>query len=207
MRRPSGIEITLDLSQGVTIMVPGGLDSSEIRTPRLRLRRLRPEDAHLIALFAGDAKVARMTTRIPHPYPPGMAEAFVARAARPSQAEEVWALDPDTEAESGLIGLISLKTSDGTEAEVGYWVAPALWGAGYATEAVRAIIDEARRRDLRAVVARVFQSNSASIRVLIRCGFEYVGEGEIYSIANGGMVPTFRYRIDLDEPQDRANLQ
>jgi RimJ/RimL family protein N-acetyltransferase len=186
-------------------MVPGGLDPCQIRTPRLKLRRLRPEDAELIALFAGDAKVARMTTRIPHPYPPGMAEAFVARAARPSQAEEIWALDPGTEADSGLIGLISLKTSDGNDAEIGYWVAPALWGAGYATEAVRAIVDEARRRDLRAVVARVFQNNSASIRVLLRCGFEYVGEGEIYSVANGGMVPTFRYRLDLDDPQVRAD--
>lgn len=186
-------------------MVRDGLDPSVIRTPRMTLRRLRPEDADLIALFAGDAKVARMTTRIPHPYPPGTAAAFVARAARPSQAEEVWALDPGTDAESGLIGLIGLKTANGDEAEIGYWVAPALWGAGYATEAVQAIVEEARRRDLRAVTARVFQNNAASIRVLVRCGFEYIGEGEVYSVANGGMVPTFRYRLGLDASGSKAD--
>jgi RimJ/RimL family protein N-acetyltransferase len=49
-------------------------------TPRLRLRPLRAADAAQIALHAGDRKVAWMTTRIPHPYPPGAAEAVVERA-------------------------------------------------------------------------------------------------------------------------------
>lgn len=173
--------------------------SPEIRTSRLKLRRLRHDDAGLIGVFAGDPKVARMTSSIPHPYPPGTAEAFVARFARAGQSEEVWALDTGTGSGSGFIGVISLRNSEANGAEIGYWVAPALWGAGYATEAVRAMQEEARLRGLRTLRAQVLQHNEASIRVLIRCGFEYVGAGETYSVANGGMVPTFRYRLELED--------
>ena len=48
----------------------------------------------------------------------------------------------------------------------------------------------AAARGLRALTAEVFQDNPASIRVLTRAGFAYEGEGEIYSLARGAMVPT-----------------
>ena len=53
----------------------------DIATERLRLRRFRPSDAALVQLCASDRRVAWMTERVPHPYPPGLAEAFVARVA------------------------------------------------------------------------------------------------------------------------------
>ena len=56
-----------------------------------------------------------------------------------------------------------------------------------------------RRSGLGALVAEVFQDNPASARVLTRAGFDYEGEGEIYSLARGGMVPTFRYRRRLGD--------
>ena len=40
------------------------------------LRPLRLSDAGLIALYTGDERVARMTRTIPHPLPPGVAEAL-----------------------------------------------------------------------------------------------------------------------------------
>ena len=59
------------------------LTQPEIVTERLRLRRLRPRDAALIALYASDRRVAWTTAVIPHPYPPGAAEAFVERILSP----------------------------------------------------------------------------------------------------------------------------
>jgi RimJ/RimL family protein N-acetyltransferase len=82
-------------------------------------------------------------------------------------------------------------------AEIGYWVAPAVWGAGYAGEALEAVKAHAAATGLTALEAQVFQDNEASVRVLIRGGFAYAGEGEGHSLARGGMVPTFRYRLDL----------
>jgi RimJ/RimL family protein N-acetyltransferase len=173
-----------------------GLPQSEIRTRRLRLRPLQPADAGLIGLYAIDPRVARMTAAVPHPYPPGLAEAFVSRALTPGAAETVWALDMGEDGENGLIGLIGLKRK-GSEAEIGYWVAPAFWNAGYAGEAVEGIAGHAAACGIRALTAQVFRDNLASARVLARAGFVQAGTGETHSLARGGMVPTFRYRREL----------
>jgi RimJ/RimL family protein N-acetyltransferase len=174
-----------------------GLDQPDLLTPRLRLRRLVPADAGLVHLYASDARVARMTSSIPHPNPPGSAEAFIERVTGTGSAETVWALDAGAEGENGLIGVISAKPRGEGLAEIGYWVAPAFWNAGYAGEAVEAVVEEMRRRGLAALTARVFQDNLASARVLTRAGFAYEGEGEAHSVARGAMVPTFRYRRAL----------
>ncbi|HAW49107.1 MAG TPA: GNAT family N-acetyltransferase, partial [Roseovarius sp.] len=54
---------------------------------------LRASDAGLIALNAGDERVARATASIPHPYPPGAAEALIARAQAEGRVEDIWAID------------------------------------------------------------------------------------------------------------------
>lgn len=174
-----------------------GFDQPDLTTARLRLRRLTRADAALIDLYASDARVARMTTSIPHPNPPGSSEAFIARVTREGASETVWALDAGEAGENGLIGLISAKAAGEGAAEIGYWVAPAFWNAGYAGEAVEAVVAEARRQGLSALTAQVFQDNVASARVLTRAGFAYVGEGESYSVARGAMTPAFCYRRDL----------
>lgn len=169
-------------------------------TERLRLRPFNPSDAALIGLYASDARVARMTTAIPHPYPPGTAEAFVERTRTRPGDKTVWALDAGADQENGLVGLISLcrrVIEREVTGAIGYWVAPAFWGTGYASEAVEAVVAHATRLGFSALVAQAFQDNAASIKVLSRAGFGYVGEGELHSVARGAMVPTFRYRLDL----------
>jgi RimJ/RimL family protein N-acetyltransferase len=51
-----------------------------IESPRMILRPLRASDVGLVTLYASDRRVSEMTTTIPHPYPPGAAEAYVAQA-------------------------------------------------------------------------------------------------------------------------------
>ena len=174
-----------------------GANQPDLATRRLRLRRLRRADAGLIHLYASDARVARMTTSIPYPNPPGSAEAFIERVTGPGARETVWALDAGEDRENGLIGLIALRSSGAGLGEIGYWVAPAFWNAGYAGEAVEAVAREAARQGMTALTARAFQDNTASARVLTRAGFAYMGEGETYSVARGATTPVFRYRRDL----------
>ena len=59
------------------------VNQAVIETDRFSLRPLRRSDQGLIELYAGDERVAKMTTSIPHPLPPGTTEAFISRATGP----------------------------------------------------------------------------------------------------------------------------
>jgi RimJ/RimL family protein N-acetyltransferase len=168
-----------------------------IEAERIRLRPLRKSDEGLVTLYAGDRRVAEMTTTIPHPLPPGATAAFIARAVAEDRDEDVWALDGAKSGLSEVLGLISLKRLERDQSEVGYWVAPAFWNAGYASEAVTALIG-ANPLANTTVFAAVFQDNPVSARVLTNAGFQYLGDAEAYSVARGAAVRTWTYLRKLD---------
>jgi RimJ/RimL family protein N-acetyltransferase len=163
-----------------------------IEAPRMILRPLRPSDAGLMTLYTADRRVAEMTTAIPHPLPPGTAEAFIAQVTRPDSEEAAWAMDATEMGGSELLGVISLKRMDRGQSEIGYWVAPALWNTGFASEAVNALV-AANPLENKTIFASVFQDNPGSARVLTNAGFEYLGDAEAYSVARGAKVPTWTY--------------
>jgi RimJ/RimL family protein N-acetyltransferase len=167
-----------------------------IETERFDLRPLRRSDMGLIEMYGGDARVARMTTSIPHPLPPGVAEAFVARAMAEERDEDIWAMDGTKSGGSELMGLISLEKMDRNQSEVGYWVAPPFWNTGLASDAVQALVT-ANPLDSATMFASVFQDNPASARVLTHCGFQYLGDAESYSVARDTTVPTWTYSKKL----------
>jgi RimJ/RimL family protein N-acetyltransferase len=159
---------------------------------RIVLRPLRPEDQGALTLHAGDERVARMTSTIPHPLPPGSTEAFIERALGEHRREHVWAIAGGPDAPPGLLGVISLKPLDAGQSEIGYWVVPAFWNTHIASEAVAALTG-ANPLGNRTIFASVFQDNPVSARVLLRNGFQYLGEAETYSVARAATVPTWTY--------------
>lgn len=163
-----------------------------IETDRFDLRPIRASDAGLIALYAGDERVARNTTSVPHPLPPGTAEAFIARVRDPEHAEDVWVMDGTRAGGGEVMGLIGLERMDRNQTEIGYWVAPAYWNTGVASAAVDAIL-KANPQGARTVFASVFQDNAVSARVLTNCGFRYLGDAETFSVARKANVPTWTY--------------
>ncbi|MBC7133919.1 MAG: GNAT family N-acetyltransferase [Roseovarius sp.] len=163
-----------------------------IAAERFDLRPLRASDAGLIALNAGDIRVARATATIPHPYPPGAAEALIARARAEDRTEDIWAIDATKSGGAELMGLIGLARVDTGQSEIAYWVAPAFWNAGVASAAVEALL-AANPQEVRTIFASVFQDNPASARVLTNCGFRYLGDAETFSVARGATVPTWTY--------------
>lgn len=168
----------------------------EIATERFVLRPLRKSDEGLIAHNVSDERVARMTSSIPHPLPPGAAEAFVARALSDSRIEDVWAIDGTRDGGAEVKGIIGLKRLDRDQSEVGFWIAPAFWNTGLATDAVKALV-EANPMQNSSMFASVFQDNPASARVLMRCGFDYLGDAEVFSVARDANVPTWTYTRKL----------
>jgi RimJ/RimL family protein N-acetyltransferase len=162
-----------------------------LKTERLTLRAPRPEDVTAIALLANDRRIAENTARLPHPYGVSDAEHFVAIVnQREGEACFVIMLD-DT-----LIGVCGVDPrEDGPE--LGYWLGASYWGRGFATEAVRALIDHAfgdLQHETLQAGARV--SNPASRRVLEKCAFQWTGVRLSRIRAINSAAPVDRFRLD-----------
>lgn len=163
-----------------------------IETDRFVLRPLRASDAGLMQMFCKDPRVAEGTTSIPHPLPPGSTEAFIDRVLKPESDKVVWAMDASGHGGAELLGVISLEKMDRNQSEVGYWVAPAYWNAGFASMAVSALV-AANPLGNKTLFGSVFQDNPISARVLTNAGFDYLGDAEAFSVARNAKVQTWTY--------------
>jgi len=143
-------------------------------------------------MYHADKRVAGMTTSIPHPLPPGAAENYIGNFLKPGRACQAWVMDATAFGGSEFLGLITLDQMDRNQSEIGYWVAPALWNTGFASEAVQALVD-ANPMDNQTIFASVFQDNPGSARVLTNAGFDYLGDAEAFSVARGAKVATWTY--------------
>jgi len=179
------------------MMLEQKIDLAVIETERMQLRAIRASDAGLLDMYARDERVARNTTSIPHPLPPGATEAFIARALAKDRAEDVWVMDGTKGGLPELVGVIALERIDRDQSETGYWVAPAFWNAGIASEAVEAIV-AANPHAARTLFGSVFQDNPASARVLTHAGFDYLGDAEAFSVARNAKVATWTYLRKLE---------
>ena len=174
------------------------------RTPRLLLRPGFPEDAPVLAGAIGDRMIARNLAVVPWPYTLRDAEAFLASPRDPILPSLL--IFERTDAEPRLVGSCGLGRRPSGAVEMGYWIARAYWGQGFATEACRALIDIARALGLPALEGSHFIDNPASARVLEKLGFEPRGLiAPRMSCARGEEVPArlmqLRLRSDVVEDE------
>lgn len=148
------------------------MGSIQIETPRLRLREFSLADAPEVQRLAGDWRVAKTTLAIPHPYPDGAAESWIAtHRDRITQRQGVVLA---VTLEGRLIGCVGVERygNQPDRAELGYWVGTDWWGQGYCSEAVRAVFSELPRLlpGVKEVVAHYMLENPASGRVMAKAG-------------------------------------
>lgn len=148
-----------------------------LRTRRLLLRPFAPDDAIAVQILAGAPEVADTTLHIPHPYPPGAAEQWIAThgAAWAARTAVTYAI---TARETGVVmGAVALTlTPAHARAELGYWVGLPYWNRGYCTEAGRAMLSFAfETLALHRVQARHLTRNPASGRVMQKLGMQFEG--------------------------------
>ncbi len=162
-----------------------------LETERLVLRAPQRADVKAIVRLVNDRRVAENTARIPHPYGIDDAERFIAAVNR-QDGEATFAVIHGGD----LIGVCGVEPGDNAP-EIGYWLGAPYWGRGYATEAVRAVIDHAFGavgHDTLQAGARV--GNPASRRVLEKCGFQWTGVGLYRIRAINSSAPLDRFRLD-----------
>jgi len=145
-----------------------------VRTERLLLRPFEMSDVDAIMEYATDLEWSRYLP-VPQPYRRTHAKEFVRshRAADLSRSVG-WAITYD-----GVVagGIDVRLCPEHRLAEIGYSIAPRLWGRGLCTEAARAVVDLCFANDpeLGRVRASTDARNLASQRVLEKLGFTREG--------------------------------
>ncbi|MGI8509052.1 MAG: GNAT family N-acetyltransferase [Gemmatimonadaceae bacterium] len=148
----------------------------DLVTARLRLRPFIPADAFAVQALAGAYEVANTTLTIPHPYPEGAAEGWIATHG-PAWAARKAVTYAITDVTGTLVGAIGLALVPAhASAEVGYWIGVPAWGRGYATEAAAALFDHAfGALGVHRIEGRHFTRNAASGRVMQKLGMRLEG--------------------------------
>jgi RimJ/RimL family protein N-acetyltransferase len=167
-----------------------------LETARLILRAPRLGDAKIVATLANDVRIAENTARIPHPYRKADADDFIRSANRGNETTFVITMR-NGQGNAQVIGACGFTQIDRHPPDVGYWLGAKFWGKGYATEAVRAVIDHVfTDLDCEAIHSAARVTNPASRRVLEKCGFQWTGAGLLRIRALASSAPIDRFRLD-----------
>jgi ribosomal-protein-alanine N-acetyltransferase len=160
-----------------------------IETDRLRLRRLTETDVDALHAIYGDAATMQ----------------FVGASGRPTADLDgtrrvldrehgfgLWAIDErDGEAMVGIAGLL-LVEGTGPEIEAVYLIRRDRWRRGYATEALRAVLEHGHDDlGLRRIIAIAWPEHDRSLRVMERAGM--LADGEVTAYGR----PMRRYMSDV----------
>ena len=150
-----------------------------LNTERLLLQHFHADDAEAMSRIFGDAEVMRFGDGI-------KTELWIRNWLRDCIENHYqnwgfgpWAVVIQSNQETiGYCGLFYFPDVCGqAEIEIGYRLAQAFWGNGYATEAVIAVRDYAfHTLNLQRLIAIIDPSNLASIRVIQKAGMYYEKE-------------------------------
>ena len=142
-------------------------------TERLAIRQLQIQDAPELARISDTPAVSQWMAFMEGGFPLEKAQALI--ASQNDTKEYFFAVQLPDGALIGAMGVIDHP--DGT-VEVGYWFGIDYQGRGYASEALRATLDQiAADPDLahRSIFAECRPDNAASIKLLTKTGFYATG--------------------------------
>lgn len=156
-----------------------------LQTERLILRPFEISDGPRVMELAGDPEIAATTLTVPHPYLPGMAEAWISHHQENFEKGTGLQFAIVLKSTDELIGCIDFcaMSKAHNKAEIGYWVGLAYWGQGYCSEACQALIKYGfEELKLNRIVARHMSGNPASGKVMVKSGMKQEGvlRQEIY---------------------------
>lgn len=162
-----------------------------VTTERLAFRAPDLDDGDALYALMNDFGIVKYLTSVPWPYTRPDADIYIERA-RTGRAQEkglyYLILDQST---GELLGTIDLRFDPEETAHFGYWLATPVWGRGYASEALAALLDFGFEvLGLKRIWGAAMPDNPASIRVMEKCG-----------LARGGMMrvqrPNFGDEVDM----------
>ncbi|PJJ45268.1 RimJ/RimL family protein N-acetyltransferase [Glutamicibacter mysorens] len=185
-----------------------------VRTERLSMRRVTPDDVEAIWRYRQLAEVTQWITA-----GPGTLEDFRAMFIAKDYPLKDLAVELDTGQGTELIGTVMLDIVDGwgqsevehsakgVEGNLGWSFDPAYGGKGYATEAVRAAIGLCfGPLGLRRVTAECFAANEPSWKLMERLGMRKEFHGRKDSLhRNGEWMDSMAYALLAEEWTDSTS--
>lgn len=165
-----------------------------IETARLALRAPIRGDVPDLVKLADNKRIYEVLARLPNPYTRADGIAFVEIfAQRPDERPYAITLNDQ------FLGVVGFTFRPGASPELGYWMGEPHWGKGYMSEAVKALIDAAfATRLFPRIEARALATNSGSLNVLEKAGFQRTGEA-IETLGNCTGKPTVY--LTLEQPK------
>lgn len=172
-----------------------------LRTDRLLLRVMRPADAPVLAAYRNDPEIARYQAW-DLPYTLAHAERLLSGQ---SELEDLAADDwvqiaievrdgPD--GHPTVVGDAAVGLSAEGVATLGYTLAPAWHGRGYASEAAAALVDTIfERTAVHRIEATLDPANQASMRVIEPLGFRYEGTARESEHVRGEWLDDMRFAL------------
>ena len=178
---------------------------TEIRTKRCLLRPPVLDDAECVTALVNDPRIYEKVARIP----PGQSVEETGRwilnvqRGREAGTDYVFAITDVFSLGDGLAGMVGAhRQSVGDPYEIGYWLAPAAWGQGLATEAAEGLIGWLDiRGQADKLVSGYFKDNPASGRVLEKLGFRATHEAPVYCAGRGCEVDHVFMVREAQEPE------
>lgn len=149
-----------------------------LETKRLRLRPVKVSDAGAIQEAASAWEIADTMISLPHPYPDGEAERFIARQRAERSEGRAATFTIEQASDDIFCGIVEVRDIDRehAQAELSFWLAVPAWGQGYMSEVVQAVLrygfDDL---GLNRLYAYHMTRNPASGRVLEKNGFAQEG--------------------------------
>jgi RimJ/RimL family protein N-acetyltransferase len=179
----------------------------QINTPRLILREFVPDDWQAVLAYHNDPRYLRFYPQESEgEYP---VRAFVQRFVDQEleSPRQKFQLAVCLAGSGQLIGNAGVRLGglgprqpESRQGDIGYEIAPAFWGQGYATEAARAMLDFGfTNLRLHRIWARCLAENTASQRVLEKLGMRLEGRLRQDEYFKGRWWDTLIYAILEDE--------
>jgi len=151
-----------------------------MRTRMIELREFKNEDEELLVSYLNEESVTKfISARLPQPYTKEAAAWWVSTGSKIGIVKAITN-------NGNLIGSISAVVGEferQKSAEIGYWLARPFWGQGFASQALNEFSKTIfQATEIVRLYAPVFEGNTASARVLEKCGFklEAILEKAIY---------------------------
>ena len=171
-----------------------------LETGRLILRPLTVDDADAVFVWAGDPEVNRYMSYPLHTDIETTRQWLqsVEQDSEPQAALENYTFGFVRRSDGLLICSGGIRRQEDDIWDFGYNLRRDCWGRGYATEAMRAIIDFARtRRGAKIFAAHHAVDNPASGRVMEKCGLTFCHCGECSKLDGSETFRAKVYRMEL----------